>query len=165
MRTIPIVPGEFALVDEIDFDLVCQYKWRASKRPTNIYVMTTIYDSITTLSRGILMHRLILQAPLGTEIDHIDGNGLNNQRANLRYATRQQNNRNRKKHKCGSSQYKGVSLAAGSIHTVKKWRATIYDTGRKKICLGTFETEIEAALAYDNRAKALFGAFARLNFP
>jgi hypothetical protein len=89
--------------------------------------------------------------------DHIDGNGLNNQKHNLRPATHAQNSRNKGKHK-GTSKYKGV------CKTPYKWRARIYVDGKSKF-LGDKDLEIDAAKLYDEAAVKYFGKFARLNFP
>ena len=109
------------------------------------------------------MHHAILGKPSsGLMIDHKDGNGLNNTRANLRVVTRQQNDWNRgftwnTPKKTKTSKFKGVSLKEG------KWRAQIFFKG--KIHLGTFNTAEEAAKIYDVAACYYFGSFARLNFP
>jgi hypothetical protein len=102
------------------------------------------------------MHRLFAGAP-GMDVDHINGNGLDNRRCNLRPATRSQNNMNRAKRR-GVSKFKGVSPKRG------KWRAYL-KTGKKQHNLGVFESEYDAARAYDVKAKEMFGEFARVNFP
>lgn len=104
------------------------------------------------------MHRLILGISGRTLGDHEDGDSLNNQRYNLRPATYQDNGANRKKRAPGLSRFKGVRPS------LKKWRGLVRSNGQI-IPLGTFETEIEAALAYDRKARELFGEFARCNFP
>jgi hypothetical protein len=104
------------------------------------------------------MHQLILRTKY---IDHIDGNGLNNTRGNLRIATTKQNTWNRKKRTIPtSSKYKGVSVIKGR----DRWQCRIYANGTR-FFLGYFASEIEAARAYDKKAIELFGEFARLNFP
>jgi hypothetical protein len=107
------------------------------------------------------MHRCIIKVPPGMVIDHINHNGLDNRKANLRIATHAQNSRNTKKQRPKTaSQYKGVPWNS----TLKKWRAQITLNG-KRISLGCFEDEIQAAKAYDNAARKYHGAFAALNFP
>ena len=101
------------------------------------------------------MHRVILDAPAGMMCDHIDMNGLNNQRGNLRFATHSQNSCNRK-HPGGLSPFKGV------FPRNEKWRAYI-KTNQKMIHLGTFDTERDAAIAYNTAAIQYHGEFARLN--
>jgi len=115
--------------------------------------------SLTFNGKNTAMHRFIMKPPDDLVVDHIDGNGLNNTRANLRICTYQQNIFNRK----GwgkDSKYKGVSWDKRS----KKWRAKIRYNSKDKH-LGVFEDEIEAAKEYDKEAAKLFGEFAYLNFP
>lgn len=112
------------------------------------------------------MHRAIIDAPNGMVVDHINGDSLDNRRSNLRLATSQENNRNAKKAagkmRVMSSQYKGLSRVKDGLRS-KKWRAMLA-IDRKRIHLGHFNTEEEAARAYDAAAKEHFGEFARLNF-
>jgi hypothetical protein len=110
-------------------------------------------------TKAVHLHREIIGAPAGMYVDHINHNGLDNRRANLRLATRFQNARNRPKtNKATSSKYKGVSYRAGN----DKWSATIFADG-KNVHLGHFETEIEAARVYDDAAREHYGSFAALN--
>jgi hypothetical protein len=103
------------------------------------------------------MHRLIINAPLGKEVDHINGDSLDNRRDNLRLCTRQQNCCNRKHQIKAKSKYKGV-------HPRKdKWAAVIRFKKRLRH-IGVFETEVAAAMAYDDKARELFGDFAFTNF-
>ena len=103
------------------------------------------------------LHRVIINAPIGLEVDHINGNKLDNRRKNLRVCTRKQNGRNTSS-KTGSSRYKGVALEKRR----NKWRADICVSGKNKF-LGYFETEEEAANAYDSAAVELFGEYAAIN--
>jgi len=105
------------------------------------------------------MHRLIMDCPRGMEVDHIDGNPLNNQKSNLRICTLSENRKNRKKSLNKTSEYKGVSW---NKHN-KSWRAYI-GIERKNNCIGYFKNERHAAMAYDLWARELHGKFARLNF-
>ena len=107
------------------------------------------------------MHREILNAPAGVLVDHINHNGLDNRKANLRLATRAQNCWNRKKpkmRKC-ASRFKGVGWHKGN----KKWVSRIRFNGRR-ISIGYFNDEVEAAKSYDEAAKKYHGEFAVLNF-
>lgn len=107
----------------------------------------------------IALSRFLLEAPKGLVVDHIDGNTLDNRKCNLRICTYAQNALNRRPHG-QASKYRGVTWGPRQ----KKWRAAI-QRDKKQIHLGYFKTEIEAALAFDERAKVLHGEFARLNFP
>lgn len=107
----------------------------------------------------MIMHRLILNAPKGIKVDHQDGDGLNNQRRNIRLATNAQNSMNQKPRVKTSSKYKGVSL--DKRHGT--WKSQIGKNGAI-IWLGQFRSEVEAAKAYDRAAREMFGEFACLNF-
>jgi len=107
------------------------------------------------------MHREIVNIPKGLKCDHINGNSLDNRKANLRTVTRQQNCwNNRKRRPRSLSKYKGVSYSSRG----RPWKAMLM-VGRKRIYLGPFDTQIQAAKAYDRAAKNYFGPYARLNFP
>jgi len=106
------------------------------------------------------MHREMMNAPAGMLVDHRNGDNLDNRRSNLRLATPTENSCNRRKKTGGSSRYKGVTFNRRS----GKWFARIRIHG-KCIFLGTFESEVEAARAYDAAAKKYHGEFACLNFP
>lgn len=145
----------FVTIDDRDYSLISQYNWYYNPEG---YAMTrkTIDGKRTT----IWMHRLIMGAQPGQKIDHRDGNGLNNQRSNLRFATAAENMQNRRKQqKAATSKYKGVYW----FRPGGKWIARIY-FNRKNIHLGLFENEMEAAQAYDTKARELYGDFAHLNF-
>lgn len=152
MKEIVLKTGEVATVDDEDYQRVTAHRWYrliAGKATRKIYAQSTAGT----------MHRLIMGYPT-RKIDHKDGNGLNNQRQNLRLATDIQNARNRRKQSSpSSSRYKGV----GFNKRTGKWRADIGDGGRV-ITIGYFTDEIAAARAYDDRAIRLHGEFACLNF-
>jgi len=154
---IPLTQGRFAVIDAEDFPHISQYNWRCKLDGNTYYAYTT--RSVKGRQRKIFMHRLILNAPRNKLVDHIDGNGLNNRKANLRLCNHKQNGWNRRPNSRGYSKYKGVSWHKGN----KKWRAAIRKS-YKLTHLGYFDSEIEAALAYDKKAKELFGEFAYLNF-
>jgi len=156
------VGEHWAEVDNRDFALVSQYKWRSTKggdpgKNGTIYAIA--HTSMVNGKRNtVSMHRLILNAPKGVQVDHDDGNGLNNKRRNIRLATNQQNQRNRKPGSNQSSKFKGVSL--DKRHGT--WKAYIIVDG-KNIWLGQHKTEEDAAKAYDVAARRLFGEFAKCN--
>lgn len=158
MKEIQLSQDKVALVDDEDYDWLNQWKWYICTQKKTSYVLR-IKERKT-----ILMHRQIMNAQKGELIDHKDGNGLNNQKSNLRKCTRSQNNANR--HSFGSSKYLGVCKAThtdnGKIYIY--WHANI-KKNQEPICLGIFKSEIDAAKAYDKKAKELHGEFARLNFP
>lgn len=123
------------------------------------------YWRVTLRGRYLLVHRIVWtlatgRDPVGFQIDHIDGDGLNNALTNLRLATASENGRNRSAERGAQSQLKGVSRCRRS----GRWRAYIGHSGSSR-ALGTYGTEVEAARAYDRAASDLHGEFARLNFP
>lgn len=156
---IPLTRGYVALVDQSDYQLVRQYTWHAAISSRGMVYASTHITTARLTSRHVFMHRMILGALKGEEVDHIDGNGCNNQRANLRVCTSSQNKWNQRP-RAGSSSFKGVMFCPRR----KKWRGQIKFMSRG-FHLGYFESEIEAARAYDAAASEHFGEFARLNFP
>lgn len=150
-------------VDDEDFEGLSRYNWRTlSGRSMNIYTWrhSTKQERSKGYPQNVIMHRQILGVILkpDVEVDHRDGNGLNNMKENLRVATRSQNNMNRISRSGTTSIYKGVSWNREK----SKWEAYIrYESKQYK--LGYFNDERDAALAYNNKAKELFGEFARFN--
>lgn len=156
---IPLTKGLFAKVDSADLPVIGAYKWHAhSPKISGFYAVA----SPTDRRSNILMHRLIMQAAPGQKTDHINGDGLDNRRVNLRACSAAENARNRRKPTDGStsSLYKGVARNTAR----KKWVAYIKLDGDQRH-LGYFSSETDAAVAYDAAAKELFGDFAFLNFP
>jgi len=140
------------LLDAEDFDKVSKYNWRVEITPWASYARATINK------KTVRMHKFITGF---NRTDHINGNGLDNRRENLRECTNQQNSFNSRKPRGNtSSKYKGV----WRDHIRNKWDAYI-KKNYKRIHLGRFKDEIEAAKVYDKKAKELFGEFAKLNFP
>lgn len=164
VREIPLTQGRVALVDEADLPLVCGVKWQAHNSRNDPggecwYAAGFIGHSHATRLR-VYMHRLILGVPRGQEVDHRNGNGLDNRRENLRVCSRGQNAKNLGKIAAATSRFRGVSWS----HDRREWRAAIA-ANRRRYFLGTFSSEPEAARAYDAAAIRLHGPFARLNFP
>jgi hypothetical protein len=153
----PAYPNIFVMVDDEDFEWLNQWKWCPIKKGRNIYANRGSQEEGER--RKVRMHRLILGAEPGQIVDHADGNGLNNQRWNLRFCTNSQNNSNIDKPKHGkTSQYKGVYWARKD----KRFFAAI-KVNHNRIRLGYFRDERDAALAYNAAAVQHFGEFARIN--
>ena len=153
-KEIQLTQNKVAFVDDADFEWLNQHKWCFNGR----HAIREI--RIGGKKRKILMHRIIVSVPFGLEIDHINGNGCDNQRDNLRICTHQQNVRNCKKcTKDTSSKYKGVCWHK----TNRKWQAYI-GANKKVIYLGYFDIEDDAARAYNVAALHYFGEFAKPNF-
>lgn len=157
MKSIPLSRGLVAFVDDCDFDFLMQWKWSAMSGHRTFYAhRRPRLDGRQSL---VLMHRLILCPKIGMVTDHIDGNGLNNTRGNLREATPRQNMMNRRPQLGGSSSLKGVWLDP-SKRNKKEWRSGIRIDGRMKY-LGRFDTQEDAAKAYAAAASEHFGDFHR----
>ena len=154
-KEIPISRGLFALVDDADFEFLMQWKWSATSanNPGPIYAVRGYRVGGKTCP--VRMHRQVLGVPDGWIVDHINGHGLDNRKANLRLATPEQNAQNRRmRNRLG---FRGVYVEG------KKFRAMIQGGGLKRN-LGLFPCAESAALAYDNAAREMHGAYAVLNF-
>lgn len=160
MKEIPLRNGGTAFVDDEDEAFVRQFNWIQTTPDAVTYAVTS--QKIGGKWRLIKLHRLLLGLKIGDGVivDHIDGNGLNNQRGNLRICSHQQNLRNqdRTEKPYKTSKFKGVCWHKKN----KKWIAGIF-INKKKIYLGQFESEEDAAAAYNAAARKFFGEFARLN--
>ena len=154
MKCIKLTQDKYAIVDDDDYEILKKHKWCYSMG----YAMRGDYIGDYVNGKNILMHREIMKTPKGFDTDHIDGDKLNNRKENLRIVTRSQNIMNSKKKSGLSSKYKGVSF----YKKTSKWTAQICPK-EGRIHLGTFLTEEKAARAYDNKAKELFGDYAKLN--
>lgn len=161
-RRIPLTQGKFAIVDPERYEELARHKWFAAWNKSGYYAKRMVKAEKGSKARQkcVNMHSVILSAPKGKVIDHINHNSLDNRIANLRIVTPRQNSWNRRKRKGNcTSKYKGVSR----VDNNGKWRAIIIDNGRK-ISIGHFDDEKAAARAYDAKAGELFGEYAAPNF-
>lgn len=154
MKEIKLTKGKVTLVDDEDFPILSRHIWTAYVGGTSKNTYAVTYYRNKELS----MARLIMGNPKGKVVDHINHDTLDNRKENLRICTIAQNNKNRSIESKNTTGYKGVSYSI----TGKKFRARIY-SGRKEIFLGTFDTEKEAAIAYNVAALIYHGEFANLN--
>lgn len=165
VRRIPLTQGQYALVDDEDYGWLIRWKWTVAKGRAVRSERVSETPGITRHNRKkIQMHRVILGARPGEQVDHINRDKLDNRRENLRIATGSQNQHNKaaillRKGKETSSVYKGVSWNRKK----RKWWVGIAVNG-KTIHVGRFNDEVEAAKAYDEAARRLHGEFACLNF-
>lgn len=157
--SIPLTQGQVAIVDDADAPLVAQHHWWASRGAYSYYAVTKV-----RLSRGrwrlLGMHRFLMGDPPGLQVDHVNHDGLDNRRSNLRIATQSQNKANSRRYRQNASGFKGVYRRAH----YDRWSAQIAYGGRLRH-LGYFNSPEEAARAYDTKARELFGAFALCNLP
>lgn len=155
MKNIRLTNGDFAIVSDVDYEYLNTFKWSCKQNKHTKYAYRCGDGS-----RCIWMHREVLgiSNDKSKRGDHIDFNGLNNQRENLRIATHKQNNCYKQSAKSSTSKYLGVSLCKAT----GKWRATTTEN-YKQVGIGRFSTQIEAALAYNYMAFFLHGEFANLN--
>ena len=151
---IPLTQGKTAIIDASDIEKVTPYKWMFHGG----YARSSKYNPKTRKNYSIHMSHVILPCPDGMFIDHINRNKLDNRRCNLRVVTRSQNNANRRCFSNSKSQYKGVLRSKKTGW----WEAAIRKDG-KQISLGSYETEIAAASAYNDYARRMWGEYAVLN--
>lgn len=159
---ITLSQGYVALIDAADVEMVSQHRWCASVDYRIDGSVRAVYaiTSVPRKSAKLWLHRLFTDAPDGLDVDHIDRDGLNNRRSNLRLATRAQNLQNQGLRENNTSGFKGVNW-----HKLRqKWRAYIQANGKRRH-LGLYSTPEDAARAYNLAAIALHGDYARLNAP
>jgi len=157
-RRIKLNHGRYAIVEPVDYEELNKHKWHDVKGGDTFYAVRSTYKT-NGRKTTMQMHREIMRPEGELWVDHKNHNGLDNRRANLRNVTPAQNNYNsRLGMNRGRSKYKGVKWC--EYH--KKWRVVICHNG-KNIHIGYFDSEIEAAKAYDEAAKKYRGEFAALN--
>lgn len=149
---IPLTKGLFAIVDREDAEMLSNFKWFSSKSKNHIYALCCLSGDTK-----VQMHRMIMNCPDGYVIDHINGNSLDNRKANLRICTHAENCRNQKK-MAGSKTKKGVSYHKGN----KRWRARI-GVNQKQISLGCFDSEELAHAAYEAASKNIHGEYGNVS--
>lgn len=152
MAEIELTNGGVAIVDDADHEFLSQWSWYARKGSGQ-----TTWYAVSTGPEKLLMHRVILLPSPSREVDHINHDGLDNRRCNLRSCSTAENQHNNRPIK-GSSKFKGVDRRGD------RWRARIRVHG-SPIYIGVFRSEELAAAAYDEAARLHFGDFACLNFP
>lgn len=138
----------YALVDDDDYEKLSKHTWLLT-----IYGYARSMIKVDGKYKNTAMHRLIMKAKKGMFLDHINGNKLDNRKENLRFCSLSQNNCNRRLRSDNTSGYKGVTLRPNGV-----WQAKV-----SRRYIGTFQTKEEAARAYNEEAKKLFGEFCRLN--
>jgi len=154
-KEIKLTQGKVAIVDDDDYEYLSKNNW---------YFSGGYAKKATSRKSGkhtiVRMHRVIMDAPIGVDVDHRDGDKLNNRKENLRLCNRSQNLANKKLGAKNTSGYKGVTW----FKRDKKWRAQIKHN-RKAIHIGYYDNLEAAAKAYDEKAREFFGEYARVNFP
>lgn len=150
MKEIKLTQGKVALVDDDDFEYLNQWKWYAHKKPNTFYAIRNPHVKMHRLIMGVTDPKIL--------VDHCDLDGLNCQKQNLRIATKSQNGANRISVKNGTSKYLGVHFD----YSRNKWVAAL-TKNYKKAYSKRFNSEHEAALAYNKKATELHGEFAKLN--
>ncbi len=150
MKYITLTQGKRTMVDDEDYEVLSKNKWYAAKRGYGFYAQKFFNKKL------VQMHRMIMDAPKGMEVDHINGNTLDNRKINLRVVSRSQNEWNRKKQRNNTTGYKGVTLKEGRYVA----RIRVY---KKLYFLGSFTDKKDAAMAYNEGAIKFHGEFALLN--
>jgi hypothetical protein len=158
MKKIKLTQGKFALVDDEDFEALSKHNWHVGYNAPNQFYAKRWGKVCEKRNGQILMHREIMKTPDELQVDHINGNKLDNRKCNLRNCTHAQNQMNKAKAKNASSKFKGVRWDK------KKniWSVELRISG-EIIHIGRYHNQIEAARAYDESAKKYHGEFAYLN--
>lgn len=158
MKKIPLTKGYVALVDDEDYERVAIHKWCAAFRSSKdggvkVYAKRSVRKP-GGIQKSLYLHRTIMNAPDGIEVDHINGDPLDNQRSNMRMCTHAENLRNQRPQTGGTSKHRGVSWCKRDA----RWQVHIKVNG-KRLYLGNFTDEDDAARAYDAAAVQHFGEF------
>jgi len=164
VKLLPLTKGKVALVDDGDFERTSRFKWTAMEVKRALGSLWYVRRCIRLpdgRQHSVLLHRFILEAPANFEVDHVNGDALDNRRSNLRLATPSQNRVNRRgKARPGTSRYLGVMKPSNR----KRWEAFVHGPDGKNHRGGSFDLEEDAARARDELALRLWGDRARLNF-
>lgn len=158
MKVIKLTRGKSCIVDDEDYANLSQWKWHCGSHG---YAVRTEYFGIIdgkSKTKKVLMHRVIARTPEDMEVDHIDRDILNNRKSNIRNVSSSQNKMNRQHQTRGRSQYKGVYWHGQR----NRWAVQIKANGTR-IHVGLFDSEIDAAIAYNDAALEYFGEFAYIN--
>lgn len=155
---IPLTHGFYAIVDEADYEWLNQWKWFVSAQGYAARNQYIGYKNGVQNQKIHLMHRVIMKTSSGLQVDHINGDRLDNRKCNLRNSSHGQNQQNRGSNKNTSSKYKGVHWSK----CARKWIVEIMSEREKKY-IGCFCNEEDAALAYNEAAKKYHGEFAYQN--
>lgn len=156
MKEIKLNQGKITIVDDEDFERLNQYRWIVNANKKNIYVRRYT-GLINGISKYVLMHREIVNAPKHMQVDHINGNSLDNRKTNLRLCSNKQNNYNKKNpNKSNKLKIKGVYF-----HNKKKKFIAQIQIDKKNIHLGQFNVLGDADSAYRKAEDKYYGKFSR----
>lgn len=156
MAELALTNGGVALIDDADLELVAHVEWKR-------FTVAKTYHYVSTRGKSpVFLHRWLMLPPVGFVVDHINGDALDNRRANLRVCTHAENMRNKRRQLNSPNKYKGISKPSDR----RAWIAALGDSRcGTALHIGSFDTPEEAAAAYDIAAVLRYGEFACLNFP
>ncbi len=152
-QQIPLTQGQFALVDDADYDWLSPFRWYLASSGYAVH-----FTTVNGQRKSVFMHRLVMNAPRGLHVDHLNQDRLDNRRANLRFATPSQNQAHRHRPSTNTSGYKGVTGAPGH------WQVRLW-VNKRRLHLGYYANLETAALLYDAAARRFYLDFATVNFP